>query len=145
MTQRQPTAYNLFIRENAPLRPPSMRPQDWMRELGRRWRNRNQEPLLQNNDNTMKECCICYTENPLTFYSDGPCQHHKDICKNCIERVEECPFCRHIWRQPRPPPPNHHHVNRRQRQETEIRLRIQHITESLADIMTELNLLYNRV
>ena len=99
MTTRQPTAYQLFVREQAPLRPSTISPRDWMRDVGRRWRNRNEQPLINNNDSiqSRKECNICYDERPLTLFNDGPCQHHKEICYNCIQRLNQCPFCRTGW------------------------------------------------
>lgn len=120
--ERRPlTAYNRFVRSQASLRPPTTTPTEWMREVGRRWHNRNQQPLIANDDDDdddddhRKECIICYENRSLHLYHDGPCDHHKDICDSCVERVLECPICRMVWREP-PPPPRQPRQRRRQYQ-----------------------------
>ena len=88
MTTRQLTTWQLFVRDNASLRPPTTTPSEWMRELGRRWRNRNEDALIPNIETTENnECTICFDEKSLVHFNDGPCQHHKDICR---EYVGQC-------------------------------------------------------
>lgn len=109
--RRPISAYNRFVREQAPLRPTTTTPTEWMREVGRRWRNRHQEPLVPADANAQehtKECIICYVDQPRTQFYNGPCQHHEEICEDCTNRVVQCPVCRLDWvrperrRQPQP-------------------------------------------
>lgn len=105
-------------------RPHGFTPQTWLRELGRRWRQR-QAPVLPVHVNDEQkvatvECVICFDDKPPTSFTAGRCQHHVQVCSDCVARLDECPYCRVAWRQPPHiihilPQPHQPHQPRRQR------------------------------
>lgn len=112
--RRAPTEYNQFVRRQMRQRPADVSGREWMREIGRRWRNRGAANLLDDQDEPgAKDCLICYEGRPLTDYHDGRCQHHADICRRCCARMTECPFCRANWQATPPRRHRHNHHDHR--------------------------------
>ena len=55
--------------------------------------------VLVKKDNSLKECSICLEETPTQLFlsGHGKCQHYKNICRNCLVELDDCPYCRSKW------------------------------------------------
>lgn len=46
---------------------------------------------------TNKECTICMNDNKEFGDESDICQHFNDVCINCKEKLDSCPYCQTWW------------------------------------------------
>lgn len=123
MATRATNPWLEFMRAEMTRRPANTTPQDWMKEIGRKWRAQGRRPLPappthvvinmeEGKADDRPECIICMEQKQAQLFTDGRCAHHKQICSTCVGRIQPnqrrlvlCPICRMEWR--RIPPTVH--------------------------------------